>query len=73
MCHAFRVLHKQLCNNAAMMQAGGIPTSEMYRTFNMGVGLVVVVPQSAVEAALATDEAAFVLGSVASGKEVQLV
>ena len=38
----------------------------------MGVGLVVVVPQSDVEAALAKDEAAFVLGAVVSGKEVQL-
>lgn len=56
-----------------MTQAGGVPTNEMYRTFNMGVGLVVVVPQSDVEAALATDDAAFVLGSVVSGQEVQLV
>lgn len=38
----------------------------------MGVGLVVIVPQSDVEAALAKDDAAFLLGSVVSGKEVQL-
>lgn len=39
----------------------------------MGVGLVVVVPQSDVETALKTDGQAFVLGSVVSGKEVQIV
>lgn len=55
------------------MQAGSIPTNEMYRTFNMGVGLVIVVPQSDVKTALAADDAAFVLGTVVSGKEVQIV
>ena len=55
------------------MQAGNIATPEMYRTFNMGVGMVVIVSPSDVDQALATDNAAFVLGSVVSGDEVQIV
>ena len=55
------------------LQAGGVPTNEMYRTFNMGVGLVVIVPQADVEKALQVDSEAFVLGSVVSGEEVQIV
>ena len=55
------------------MQAGNIATEEMYRTFNMGVGMVVIVPPSEVEKALATDGAAFVLGSVIRGTEVKIV
>ena len=55
------------------LQAGNIATAEMYRTFNMGVGMVVVVPASDVEKALATDGAAFALGSVVKGDEVQIV
>lgn len=55
------------------LQAGNIATSEMYRTFNMGIGLVVIVPASDVDKALATDDAAFVLGSVIKGNEVKIV
>lgn len=55
------------------LQAGNIATSEMYRTFNMGVGMVVIVPQSDVEKALAIDGNAFVLGSVITGSEVSIV
>ena len=54
------------------VQAGNIPDSEMYRTFNMGIGMVVVVPQDAVKAAQAADPEAIVLGQVVKGKEVQL-
>ena len=54
------------------VQAGNIPDSEMYRTFNMGIGMVVVVPQDAVEAAQAADPEAIVLGQVVKGKEVQM-
>ncbi|KAL3132423.1 hypothetical protein ABBQ32_008981 [Trebouxia sp. C0010 RCD-2024] len=56
-----------------LQEAGNIATQEMYRTFNMGVGMVVIVPPSEVEKALATDGAAFVLGSVIKGKEVNIV
>ena len=45
----------------------------MRRTINMGVGMVVIVPASDVEKALATDSAAFVLGSVVKGDEVKIV
>eukprot|EP00891_Asterochloris_glomerata_P000488 jgi/Astpho2/488/Aster-03529 len=55
-----------------LQQAGNIPDSEMYRTFNMGIGMVVVVPQDAVKAAQAADPEAIVLGQVVKGKEVQL-
>ena len=55
------------------VQVGSIATSEMYRTFNMGVGMVVIVPPSDVEQALATDGAGFVLGTVVTGDEVQIV
>ena len=54
------------------VQAGNIPDSEMYRTFNMGIGMVVVVPQDAVEAAQAADSEIILLGQVVKGKEVQL-
>lgn len=55
------------------LQAGNIATAEMYRTFNMGVGMVVIVPALDVEKALAIDGAAFVLGSVVKGDEVKIV
>ena len=54
------------------VQAGNIPDSEMYRTFNMGIGMVVVVAQDAVEAGQAADPETIVLGQVVKGKEVQL-
>ena len=67
-------LKLNLCANARMiMQAGNIATTEMYRTFNMGVGMVVILPESDVEKALATDSAGFVLGKVVKGDEVQIV
>ena len=36
-----------------IQDAGNITDAEMYRVFNMGVGLIVVVPETAVDAALA--------------------
>ena len=39
----------------------------------MGVGMVVIVPPSEVEQALAIDGAGFVLGTVVTGEEVQIV
>jgi len=47
-----------------VQQAGGISDSEMFRTFNMGVGMVVVVPKSDVDKALAADVGAFVMGEI---------
>lgn len=62
-----------ICLKPVALQAGNIATAEMYRTFNMGVGMVLIVSASDVEEALAIDGNAFVLGSVVSGDEVQIV
>ena len=50
---------------------GGVPRDEMYRTFNMGLGLVVVLPPAAVagarEVLAARGLASFVVGAVEAG------
>ncbi|HAM77537.1 MAG TPA: phosphoribosylformylglycinamidine cyclo-ligase, partial [Alcanivorax sp.] len=49
-----------------LQEQGQVPTNEMYRTFNCGVGMVVVVPEAQVDQTLALLEAsgenAFVIG-----------
>jgi phosphoribosylformylglycinamidine cyclo-ligase len=54
-----------------LQQAGGVETHEMFRTFNMGVGMVVIAPESEVQpilsAAGAQGIAAWRLGAVARG------
>ena len=55
------------------MQAGGISESEMFRTFNMGIGMVLVVDQSDVEQVLDANIGAFVIGSIVEGEGVQLI
>lgn len=51
-----------------LQEQGQVPTNEMYRTFNCGVGMVVVVPQAQVDQALALLEAGgetpFVIGAI---------
>jgi len=51
-----------------LQQQGNIADSEMYRTFNCGVGMVVVVPAAQAEQAIAhlngAGEQAFVIGSI---------
>ena len=54
-------------------QAGNVEESEMFRTFNMGVGMLVVVDKSSVDGALSFDPEAFLLGHVASGRGVHMV
>lgn len=44
----------------------------MFRTFNMGIGMVVVVDATDAEAALAHDRTACRLGTVIRGEGVQL-
>lgn len=45
----------------------------MFRTFNMGVGMVVVVAPEHADAVLAAGIGAFRLGDIAAGEGVQLV
>jgi len=56
-----------------MQRAGNIPERDMFNTFNMGVGMVVIVSKVDADRALsalkAVGEAAFVLGEVAPGEE----
>lgn len=54
-------------------QAGNVPEPEMFRTFNMGIGMVAVVGKDSVDAALAADVGAFVLGDIVPGEGVLLV
>ena len=48
---------------------GNIKREEMYGTFNMGVGMVVVVAPENVEKALASLENAYVIGKISEGEE----
>ncbi len=52
---------------------GNIPTRDMYNTFNMGVGLVLAVPEAQADAALislkASGDTAWVIGSVTTGED----
>ena len=57
---------------------GNVPEHEMYRTFNMGIGMVLIVPReqaiAVVDALTAAGEAATLLGEVVRGSnEVQIV
>lgn len=56
-----------------LAQAGDIPRHEMYATFNMGVGMVLVVKKDlaarAVEVLLREGQPAYVLGEVVTGSE----
>ena len=56
-----------------IMERGNIPERDMYNTYNMGVGMSVVVPESEVELTLeilrANGEDAYVIGKIVSGDE----
>jgi phosphoribosylformylglycinamidine cyclo-ligase len=56
-----------------IQKAGGVSDPEMRRTFNMGVGLVVVVDKSQVDAARAVNPKLFTLGEVVEGSGVSYV
>jgi phosphoribosylformylglycinamidine cyclo-ligase len=43
-------------------RAGGVDRREMFRTFNMGVGMVVIAPPNSVDAVIASVTAAGVRG-----------
>jgi len=53
-----------------IQEAGSVPDSEMFRTFNMGVGLVAVVPKEDVDKALEAGVGAFVMGEIVEGEGV---
>ncbi len=59
-----------------IQRAGRIADAEMHRTFNCGVGMVVMVPRAAADAALARlrsdGEQATVIGEVVAGEGVQI-
>jgi len=54
-------------------KTGNIPERDMYNTYNMGVGMSVVVPADQVETALsiltANGEDAYVIGEIISGDD----
>jgi phosphoribosylformylglycinamidine cyclo-ligase len=58
---------------AFLQQAGNIPEPEMLRTFNNGIGMVAVVPESAapevMERLTAMNEPAFVIGEIIERRE----
>lgn len=55
-----------------LQKAGDIPTREMYNTFNMGIGMVIAVPNScageALSALVKAGERAYVIGNVTTGE-----
>ncbi|EFN58107.1 hypothetical protein CHLNCDRAFT_34524 [Chlorella variabilis] len=56
-----------------LQEAGKVPDSEMFRTFNMGVGMVIVVSRSDVDKVLDLGIGAFEMGEVVEGQGVELV
>ena len=56
-----------------IMTAGNIPQRDMYNTYNMGVGMSIVVPAAQVDTALeilrAHGEDAYVMGTIVEGEE----
>ncbi|MGB5132681.1 MAG: phosphoribosylformylglycinamidine cyclo-ligase [Steroidobacteraceae bacterium] len=59
-----------------IQDAGGIADAEMYRTFNCGIGMVVLVPPQAADAAVALlnscGERAAIIGEACPGEGVQI-
>lgn len=61
-----------------IQKVGDIPTRDMYNTFNMGIGMAIIVPESDVEKSLeilkACGEEAYLIGEVVEGKkDVEIV
>eukprot|EP00879_Flechtneria_rotunda_P030225 GHRR01032830.1.p3 GENE.GHRR01032830.1~~GHRR01032830.1.p3 ORF type:complete len:106 (+),score=38.13 GHRR01032830.1:353-670(+) len=56
-----------------LQEAGNISDAEMRRTFNMGVGMVILVSKDQTEAAKAVDPGLFELGQVVEGNGVSYV
>jgi phosphoribosylformylglycinamidine cyclo-ligase len=61
-----------------LQEMGSVDESEMYRVFNMGIGLIVVLSPSQIDAAIAvlkaTGESPSLIGTIVSGeKSVRIV
>jgi len=54
-----------------LMQAGDISEPEMFRTFNMGIGMVLVVRPGDADTVRQLESSAVVLGKVVQGEGVQ--
>ena len=58
-------------------KTGNVPERDMFNTYNMGVGMTVVVPQAQVQTALdiltAHGEDAYVIGTIVKNKEEKVV
>ena len=53
-----------------LQKKGGIDEHDMFNTFNMGVGMIVVVPRADAEAAIAAlDCGAYIIGEIVAGQE----
>ena len=53
-----------------LQKKGGIDEHDMFNTFNMGVGMIVVVPKADAEAAIAAlDCGAYIIGEIVAGEE----
>ena len=53
-----------------LQEKGGISEHDMFNTFNMGVGMIVVVPKADADAAIAAlDCGAYVIGEIVSGED----
>ncbi|MFO7872032.1 MAG: phosphoribosylformylglycinamidine cyclo-ligase [Candidatus Undinarchaeales archaeon] len=53
-----------------IQKRGHVPEEEMYKTFNMGIGFCVVVPESEAEKALDTLNEAMVIGRAVEGNKI---
>ena len=55
------------------LQEGNIAEAEMFKTFNMGIGMIIVVAPAEVDAVLGAGVGAFRLGEIVVGEGVELV
>lgn len=60
-----------MTGTCAALQAGNVEEQEMFRTFNMGIGMVAVVDAADADAALSNLGNACLLGHIVEGEGVQ--
>ncbi len=58
---------------SALMEWGGIKEKEMFDTYNMGVGMVYILPENQVEAAIEYNDDAFVIGRVKDSDGIAII